>query len=515
MTMSNHMSQKLRACAHLLVLPLLAGCTVGPDFHQPPAPKGADYSVAPLPGGTASASGPAGAAQRFVQGMDIPGQWWRLFHSPTLDALTKQALAANPTLEAAQASLRVAQENLLAQQGSFFPSIGLDISDSRNRTSTGSLAPIAASGKPTYSLFTAKVAISYAPDVFGLNRRAVESDAALVDNQRYQLEAAYLTLTSNLVIAAVQEAGLRAQIAAQQDVIKVEQELSDVIAHQVAVGELAQSALLQQQTVLAQAQQLLPPLEKQLAAEDDALKALAGGFPNDRFDTSFDLASLHLPVDLPVSLPSYLVEQRPDILAASANIHAASAQIGVAIANRLPQFPLTAAFGTSPNAIQNVFTPYNQFYEIAAGASVPLFNGGTLLHRQRAAEAEFEVASAQFKQTVISAFQNVADVLRALQADADALRAAQTAEAAASRSLAIARDELQQGAVAYYSVLASEQTYQATHLALVQAETARLSDTAALFQALGGGWWNRADAAAAGKTSAESQPSKESTERGS
>jgi NodT family efflux transporter outer membrane factor (OMF) lipoprotein len=253
----------------------------------------------------------------------------------------------------------------------------------------------------------------------------------------------------------------------------------------------------------------LLPLQKKLSAEDFALKALAGGFPNDRLDTSFDLASLHLPQDLPVSLPSQLVEQRPDILAASANMHAASAGIGVAIATRLPQLSLTAALGTSPNAIQNVFTPYNQLYEIVGGLSAPLFQGGTLLHRQRAAEAQFTVATAQFKQAVIAAFQNVADVLRALQVDADALRTAETAETAASKSLALARDELQQGEIAYNSVLTAEQAYQMTRLALVQAQAARLSDTAALFQALGGGWWNR-DRARSGRMASKPTEVKES-----
>jgi NodT family efflux transporter outer membrane factor (OMF) lipoprotein len=491
MTMSNCPSLRLHARVSVLALALLAGCTVGPDFHEPPPPKNADYAASPLPASTASTSGADGAAQRLIVGMNIPGQWWNLFRSPALDALIKQALAANPTLNAAEASLRVAQENLLAQQGSFFPSIGAGISQSENRTSTASLAPVSASGQPTYSLFTAKVAISYQPDVFGLNRRTVESYAAQADNQRYQLEAAYVTLTSNLVTAAVQEAGLRAELAAQQDVINVDRELTDIVSQQVAVGELPRAALLQQQTVLAQAEQMLPPLQKQFAAEDDALKALTGGFPSDRFDSRFDLASLNLPKDLPVSLPSCLVEQRPDILAASANMHAASAQIGVAVANRLPQISLTAALGTSPSAIANAFAPYNQFYEIAGALSAPLFQGGTLLHRQRATEAQFQVASAQYQQTVITAFQNVADVLRALESDADALGAAETAERAAWSSLDIARGQVKQGAIAYYSLLTSEQAYQATHLALVQAQTARLSDTAALFQALGGGWWNR------------------------
>lgn len=493
MTMFTRLSQELRAPASLLAAVLLAGCATGPNFHQPPPPVRAGYSVNPLPDRTAAAAGPDGTAQQLVQGGDIPGRWWALFRSPALDALIKQALEANPTLAAAQASLRVAEENQLAQQGSFFPSIGLGISDSKNLTATRSLAPASASGSPSYSLFTGKVAVSYAPDVFGRNRRTVEAYAAQAENRRYQLEAVYLTLTSNVAMTAVREAGLRAEIAGQQGVIQADKQLCGIIGHQVAVGEVARVALLQQQAVLAQAQEMLPPMQKQLAVEDNALKALAGGFPSDPLAARFNLTSLHLPADLPVSLPSRLVAQRPDILAASATLHAASAGIGIAVANRLPQFPLTAAFGTSPNSIGNVFTPYNQFYEIVAGISAPIFEGGTLLHRQRAAEAQFDAAAAQYRQTVISAFQNVSDALRALQADADTLRAAQAADTAASKSLRIARQQVKQGAIAYYSVLSVEQTYQATHLALVQAEVARLSDTAALFQALGGGWWNRTD----------------------
>jgi NodT family efflux transporter outer membrane factor (OMF) lipoprotein len=206
------------------------------------------------------------------------------------------------------------------------------------------------------------------------------------------------------------------------------------------------------------------------------------------------LNALTLPQTLPVSLPSRLVAQRPDILAASANMHAASARIGIAIANRLPQFPLTATLGTSPNAIQNIFTPYNQFFQIAAGITTPIFQGGTLLHHQRAAQAQFNVAASQYRQKMLSVFQNVADVLHALQTDAVALQAAETADKAAYKSLSIARMQLQQGTIAYYEVLTAEQIYQTTHVALIQAEVTRLSDTTALFEALGGGWWNRKDA---------------------
>jgi NodT family efflux transporter outer membrane factor (OMF) lipoprotein len=481
---------------HLLAPLMLAGCAVGPNFQQPPVPSAAGYTPEPLAPETASAPGAAGEAQHFVQSMDIPGEWWTLFRSQPLNDLIRRALEMNPTITAAQAALRVSQENVLAQQGSLFPSIGLGISDSQNETSTGSLAPVARSGKPFYSLYTGQVTVSYAADVFGLNRRTIESQAAQADNQRFTLEATYLTLTSNVVMAAIQEAGLRDQIAAQQDTIRADTELRDIIRGQYALGEAARSDLLQQEAVLAQAQQLLPPLRKQLALQRNALVALAGGFPSEKLGQRFDLSSLRLPQDLPVSVASKLVEQRPDIRAAAANLHAASAQIGVAIANRLPQLSLTAALGTSPNAIGNAFTPYNQFFSVVGSVAQPIFQGGALLHRERAAKAGFDEAAAQYRATVIGAFQNVADVLRALQSDADALQAADTTEQTAAQSLEIARGQLKLGSIAYLSVLNAEQTRQTARLALVQAQATRLSDTAALFQALGGGWWNRSDVTA-------------------
>ncbi len=489
-----HISLKsFKRPASLLTASLLASCSVGPNFQQPAAPQAAGYTSGALPTKTASASGSLGGAQNFIQNMDIPGQWWTLFQSPELNQLIQRAMQANPSIAAAQASLRVAQENVLAQDGYYYPSIGLGLSASKNQTSTASLSPVAANGKPFYSLYTAQLSISYSPDVFGLNRRTTESLAAQAENQRYQLEAAYLTLTSNVVVAAVLEAGFQADITAQQQTIQAESQLRDIIAHQVAVGEVAQAVLLQQEAVLAQAQQMLPPMQKQLALEQNALIALAGGYPNEVPAQNFDLASIHLPQNLPVSLPSNLVAQRPDILAAAANMHSASAQIGVAIANRMPQFPLTAAFGTSPAAIANAFTPYNQFFSVIAGLAVPIFQGGTLLHHQRAAEAQFDLAAAQYRQTVIYAFQNVSDTLRALQSDANELQAAETSDQVAAQSLNINRTEFKAGSTSYLSVLNTEQIYQVAQLALVQAEVTRLCDTAALFQALGGGWWNRSN----------------------
>jgi NodT family efflux transporter outer membrane factor (OMF) lipoprotein len=480
-------------CTALALSGWLGGCAVGPNFISPAAPKGVGYGS--MASQTVSSATQQGEAQRFVQDMDIPGQWWAIFRSQPLNDLIEKALQANPTITAAQATLRVAHEDVLAQQGAYYPQVQAGLSDARNLTPTKALSPVSASANPYYSLFTAQLSVSYTPDVFGLNRRTVESLAAQEENQKFQLEATYLSLTANVVGAAVQEAMLHDLIAAQQDTIKAETKIRDIMRRQVSTGETAQSDLLAQEAVLAQAQQVLIPLQTQLAQQHHLLAALAGGFPSDPVAQDFDLASLHLPQDVPVSVSSRLAEQRPDLRAAAAMLHSASAQIGVAVANRLPQVTLSASLGTSPNAVANAFTPGNQFFNLLTGLTQPIFDGGTLRHRQRAAEAEFDASAAQYRSTLIAAFQNVADVLAALESDARALRAAVTSEQAAARSVGLARAQLKLGGGSYLSVLAAEQLYQVSRSALVQAQAHRLSDTAALLAALGGGWWNRNDVA--------------------
>lgn len=481
-----------RSSAFLVPL-LLVGCAVGPDFHQPALQSGAGYTQTALPQKTASAPGALGSAQQFNVGEDIPGQWWTLFQSVQLNELIDRAFKASPDIAAAQAALAVARENMLAQRGSLFPSIGADASGSRNATPTASLAPVAANNQRIYSLYTGELTVSYSLDAFGLNRRMIESASAQADNQRFEFEAARLTLSSNVVLAAVSVASLRAQIDAQEETIRANTALGDILERERELGEASEADWLQQQAALAAARAALPPLQKQLALQHDALSALVGGFPNEPLADDFDLSSLHLPEDLPVSLPASLVEQRPDVLAAAAALHAASAQVGVAIANRLPQISLTAALGTSPSAIANAFTPYSQFFNVVGKVAQPLFQGGALLHRQRAAEASLQQASAQYRSTVINAFQNVADVLHSVQADAQTLQAATAAEAAASHSLAIAEEEQRAGEAAYLSVLTAEQTWEVARIASIHARAARLADTVALFQAAGGGWWNCAD----------------------
>jgi NodT family efflux transporter outer membrane factor (OMF) lipoprotein len=473
---------------------LLAACSVGPDFKRPAAPDVSGYTPEKLAPGTASADMPGGAPQAFVEGQDIPGEWWTLFHSEPLNALIAEALKANPSLQAAQAALVQAREYVYAQEGVFLPSVNAGAQTQRQKTNGAAFGETG--GHEIFNYSTATLSVTYPIDVFGGERRQLESTEAQAEYQRFQLEAAYLTLTSNVVAAAIQESSLRAQIAATQDILDDESKQLDLLRQQFTLGGVAKSAVLQQETVLAQTRATLPPLQKQLAQARNRIAALAGRFPSQDTPQTFDLASLQLPVELPVSLPSQLVEQRPDVRASEAQLHEASAQIGVATANMLPQFTISGDVGSAALSVGSLFLPGSGVWSIAAGITQPIFHGGTLLHEKRAAEAGYDEAAAQYRSTVIGAFQNVADALRALQADAETLKAALAASRAAEDSLDLARGQFKLGAISYPALLDSQTAYQQTRIALVQAQANRFADTAALFQALGGGWWNRKDVAA-------------------
>jgi NodT family efflux transporter outer membrane factor (OMF) lipoprotein len=496
----------LAGCINAAALALSAGCAVGPNFQHPSAPETASYTREPLPAQTVAGDVAGGAAQRLVQGMDIPGQWWVLFRSTPLNALIEQSLKTNPSLEAAQAALRQAQENVYAQEGFFYPNVQASFAPSRQKNATATIAPTLTSGAPIFSLYTPQVSVSYSLDVWGGNRRQVESLQAQADSLRFQLEATYLTLTSNVVAAAIQEASLRAQIAATEEVIRIESEQLGLLHAQYDLGAVAMADVVAQEAALAQAQATLPPLNKQLAQQRDLLAALAGRIPSAEPDETFELAALELPLDLPLSLPSRLVEQRPDVRSAEEQLHAASAEVGVAIANQLPQITLSATGGSSATQMSQLFTSGTGFWSVAGNFLQPLFDGGTLLHRKRAADAALEQAAAQYRATVITAFQNVADVLHALYFDAAALEAAVRAKRAAESSLDIARHALQLGSISYLSLLNAEQTYQQTVITLAQARANRYADTAALFQALGGGWWNQSAGASTQAETPSSDP---------
>lgn len=488
-----------------LSLGLLSACAVGPDFKRPAAPDGAGYTTQPLPQATAAAPVPGGDAQTFVLGRDIPFAWWKDFGSPKLDALVDRALKNNPNITAAEASLRQAQELTYAQEGFFFPTIGADFNGERQKVSGNTAAStepgVQGNGNNIvqpgpaqplfYNFYTAQLSISYAPDVFGGNRRKVESLWAQAQQQRYQMEATYVTLVDNVVAAAIQEAALRAQIDATQKYIDQNAKGLEILQNQFKAGYAMRLDVAQQESALAQAQEQLPPLQKQLEQTHDLVRALVGALPNEDVDTAFDFDALHLPHELPLTLPSRLVEQRPDVLAAQEQWHTASANVGVAIAAELPQFSITGSFGGNASELRQIFSPGAGFWSIDGDLAQTIFDGGTLLHTRRAADQALLQAAAQYKSTVISAFQNVADTLHAVKADADNLAASKAAEQAAKVALEVTQNQYKTGYVNYLTLLAAQEAYEQAEVTLVQAQGNRYGDTAALYQACGGGWWNR------------------------
>jgi NodT family efflux transporter outer membrane factor (OMF) lipoprotein len=475
-----------------LTCSLIAGCAVGPDFKKPAPPAVTDYTATPLAATAATPDVAGGEAQRFMQGSDIPADWWTLFHSQPLNELIEQSLKNNPDLKAAQAALSVARENSQAQKGAFYPNVSAGFSAFRYQQ-PGSLAPVPSNNAFRYDLFTPEVSVSYTPDIFGLNRRTLESAQAQQQAVRFQMIATYITLSTNVAAAAIQEGSLEAQVDATRQLVAINTDMVRILKYQLSKGYAGGLDLAAQESQLAQVTASLPPLTKQLAAQRDLLAVLAGKFPSQAPVYKFELASLQLPQDLPVSLPSKLVAQRPDVLQAEANMHAASAQIGIAEANRLPNIQLTANAGSTALALSQVFGSGTGFWSLGAALTAPIFDGGTLLHQERGARANYVETAEQYRGTVLTAFQNVADTLTALEQDAEGLKAAAAAQDAAKVTLDLSQRQYKDGYAGYLSLLSAEQAYQQARIALVQAQASRFADTAALFQALGGGWWNRTE----------------------
>jgi NodT family efflux transporter outer membrane factor (OMF) lipoprotein len=476
--------------APILAVAILSGCTVGPDFQAPIAPGISSYTRVPLAPIAANPSAPGGQAQSLAAGADVPARWWTLFHAPALDALEEQALKANPDLAAARASLLEAHELYLAQKGGLLPAI--DISGQMLRQKDSAIvSPTLAQPVPEFSLYTGQVSVSYRLDLFGAVRRQVEQAGAQAERQRYQYEASYLSLTTNVAVAAIQSASLRDQIQAEESLVGTARNLLEIERRQQDLGQIAGADVAAQALALAQAEAALPPLRKALAQQLNMIAALSGQFPSEAAVMPLRLGDLTLPASLPISLPSRLVNQRPDIRAAEAALHAATAAVGVAEADRLPDLELSANFGGASTILSNLLSPSDQAWSVAAGITQPLFHGGALLHKQKAAQAVLDQTRAQYRSTVIAAFQNVADILQAIEHDADALAADAAAVQAAHQALDIAQARARLGSVSGGSVLGIQQSYQTALAALVQAEAARFTDTVTLFQALGGGWWNR------------------------
>ena len=505
----------------------LVGCAVGPNYHTPAAPATSGYVAGGLPATTPVA---AGGSQRFLSGADISGEWWTLFQSPELNSLIDAALVQNPTLAAAQQTLIEAEENVRAEQGNFLPSLSGSFQVERERISSASSASFGGATSvtsastaggtgatvtgegagnvsiPPFTIFDTSVNLSYSPDVFGGIRRTVENLAALADYQRYELEASYLTITTNIVTSAVTEASLNAQIAATQQIITIEQRQLEILNSQFNLGGVPKADVLNEQATLANTLATLPPLQLQLAQARNQLADYVGVFPADFHEADFTLPTLRLPESLPVSLPSALVGQRPDVAASAAQLHEASANLGVATANMLPQINLTADVGREALTTGTLFTPQTLVWSLIAGITQPLFEGGTLSARRKAALAALRQAADQYQVTVLSAFQSVGDALQAVQFDAQTLAAAQQAVAAAAQSLTVTQNQFKFGGQPITAVLTAQTTYQNAVLAQARAAASRLSDTAGLFQALGGGWWHRADVSPAARNCCGKKP---------
>lgn len=498
------------AVALLAASVTLSGCMVGPDFKRPDAPQAQGYATQALPEKTRAADTAAGEAQRFDSHKDIPFDWWTLFHSPQINTLIERAFKANPSITAAQAALRSSQENVVAQQGFFWPTVGVNYSPSRNKlagnmggnspgiqgngqviqTYSNPAGPVY-NGPAYYNFHTAMLTVGYTPDVFGNNRRQVESLQTQADTLKYQLDAAYITLASNIVAAALQEAVLRAQIRASERIVKINRDVLGILKKQKELGYASSVDVAAQESALAQAEQALFPLQYQLEQTRDLIRILANNTPDKDIPETFELSDMHLPEVLPVSLPANLINQRPDVRAAEEQMHYASAQVGVAISNRLPQFTFMGFIGGEASTFDQMFHNGAGFFGLIGNVGQTLFDGGTLSARERSARQSLIQAEAQYKSTVMTALQNVADTLHAIQSDAKVLKTAAVNDQAMRQTLDVTHVQYEIGFASYPMLLAADQNYQQAEMTLVQAQAARFGDTAALYQALGGGWWNR------------------------
>ena len=393
----------------------LAGCAVGPDFVPAAAPDVGGYTAGRL-ASTGSADVSGGASQRFVRGADVSGVWWRALHSKQIDAFVREAIDNHPDLDAAQAALRQAREVAAADTSALFPSI------TTNGSVTREQVPAAQSGvsgpASLYTLYNTSVPVSFTPDLFGGKTRGIEADLASAEYQRFQLEATYLTLTSNVVSAAISDASYAAQIRVTRELIDGQRDLLSLLEQQFGLGAVSNADVLSQKAQLAQSLALLPPLQKARAQGRDQLMAYLGRLPSQDRGESVRLEELRLPRDLPLTVPSLLVRQRPDIRSAENQVHLACANVGVATANMLPNVTLSASGGSQALALSALYGPQTVAWSVAASITGPIFDAGSLFHTKESKVAALEQARAKYRSTVITSFQNVADSLRAIRSDA-------------------------------------------------------------------------------------------------
>lgn len=462
---------------------VLAGCAVGPEFRSPAPPETGAYLPDRLPAATASANTPTGDAQRFLEGTSPPDRWWVNFGNDELSQRIEQALTNSPSVASAQAALRQAQENVNAARGSLFPSVDANAGATRqNGIAAGT------PGTSPFTVYNAGVGVSYTLDLFGGVRRGVEAQSALADLQRYQLEGTYLSLAANVATTSILEASLREQIRATEEIVDLYRQQYDLTSKQSEIGAKSQADVLVAQSQVATASAQLPELRKALAQTQTQLAVYLGRFPSEAEFAALELDAVKLPIDIPVSLPSTLVRERPDIRAAEAQLHQATAQVGIATANLFPTITLNGSYGSQAARGGDLFGSGTEAWSLGLNLLQPIFRGGTLRAQKRAAEAGVDKAAADYRTTVLTAFQNVADALRALELDAAGLKAQADAEQATRSSLDLVRIQYDDGAASYLQVIDATRLYQQARIAVIQARAARLTNTAALYAALGGGW---------------------------
>jgi NodT family efflux transporter outer membrane factor (OMF) lipoprotein len=473
---------------------LSSACTVGPDFSRPAAPTQHGYVRDALPN-TVEAQG---QTQRLSTGADVTANWWRLFRNPSMDALVQQAVAHNMTLRAAEARLRQSQHLLLAGYGVFYPQLDARVEASRQRNSA--VQQGLTTTDSIFNLLTLSGTIRYTLDLFGGARRAIEELQAQVDQQTWLMQATYLTLTANVVNAAIARAAYVAQIEATEQLIDLQlQQLRSTDA-QVRGGTVPYSATLSLKSLIAVNQAQLPALKQKVSQAEHLLATLEGVAPSQISLPEIRLSELVLPEDLPVSLPSELVRQRPDILAAEAQLHQTSAAIGVATAAMLPSFSLTGTYGTAGSSPHSLFADAGRLWSIGHSVDIPLLQGGRLWFGRKAAIDAYQQASANYRQVVLESFAQVADVLKALEFDAMALQKQAEAQTSAQEALRLLQANYRSGLVTYLDVLVADVQLHQVNIAYLQVLAQRYQDTVGLFVALGGGWWNRTDADASRPT---------------
>lgn len=469
----------------------LAGCAVGPAFVRPAPPPVTAYTSTETPATLTPGAGEP--AQQLAPGQTIPAQWWGLYRSNRLNQVIEQAIADSPTLTAAKATLAQAQQAVIQTHGGFYPQLDIGASVQRQQTTSSRFAGAgspAVATSTTFNLYSLGPTVSYAPDVFGGTRRRVEQQEALAENQRYQLAAAYLALTGNAVTQAINIASTRLQISAAQDIIADDERNLRLVKLKFDAGKAARLDVLTAESQLANDRTQLPPLQQQLSVAHHALSVLVGRFPGQWSTPDFDLTEFTLPAELPVTVPSDLVHQRPDILAAEAQLHASSAAIGVAASQLYPSITLSGSLGVESLSTATLFQGPSRFWSLVADLTAPIFHGGALEAQKQAAIEAFRASAATYQQTVLTAFGQVADVLRALAHDAELASAQKHALDTSATSLELQRLSYTAGKSDLLQLLDAERAYQQARLGYARAQAQRYQDTAQLLVAMGGGWWN-------------------------